>query len=135
MAMFCLDQCSDDATSVRPYISWPFGLVVHPFGSHENPSISMIQEQLEKYENQRLNNSSARKSLRSHLGNPKFTPQKRTDRPEMALAERDEISKDSPKTKIRASKNMMSHLGNRVQECFVKTATKFPRLCGWRKSM
>lgn len=129
MAMFCLDQCSDGATSGRPYISWPFGLVVHPSGSHESLNDSIIREQLEKYENQRLNNSSARKALR------RFIPQKRTDRPKIAFAKKDEISKDSLGTRIRASKNLMSHLGKRAQECFVKTATKFPHLCGWRRSM
>lgn len=137
MAVHCLDQCRDDATSVRPYISWPFEHSLHPFRSHESPKPQITQEPSnnEKPKKHRFDEYFLSKCIRRHRHRSKFTPLNKTKRSKWALGERVERSRDSLKKKIRASEDMASHLGKRIRKCFVKIATKLPYLCGKKRSM
>lgn len=109
MALSCLDQRRDDTTSGRPYISWPMEHVLCPFKSQECPKPQTTQEPLnkEKREESNFDDNFQSKCVRLRV----------------ALGERVERSKDVLKKTISASKNMM------------KTAIKFPHLCGRKRSM
>ena len=137
MAVLCQHQCRDDATSGRPYISWPFEHVLCPFRSQESPKPQAIREPLdkEKREKQKFDERFLSKCVRRYGEASEFAPQKRTERLRMALGERVARSKDALKQTISASKNMMGQMGKRIQERFAKTAIKFPHLCGRKRSM
>ena len=125
MAVSCLDQRRDDATSGRPYISWPLEYVLCPFRSQECPKPQTIQEPSnnEKLEKSNFDELFSSKCVRKFGEESDFAPQKRTEKLRVALGERVERSKNALKRTISGSKNMM------------KNAINFPHLCGRERSM